>query len=148
VNAVTPVEHREFVQAAWREATPGLLEDYFTKLAGEGATIDDLRKALELAAKATGSDSEKKTDPNAGLPVFQFTFVNGTATAQVVQQEVIEAETRELPDVEWPFGGPAPTDMPTPEMVAARADRLAEDVPEGQTDPDLLAELDAALGLD
>lgn len=144
MKAVTPAEHREFVQAAWREATPGLLESYFTKLAGEGADIDDIRKAIELAARATGSDAEKKTDANANLPVFQFTFLNGTATA-VQQVEVIEAEVKDVP---WPFGGEAPAELPTPEIVAARADRLAEDVGEGQTDPDLLAELDAALGLD
>lgn len=143
---VSPAEHREYVQAAWREATPGLLESYFTKLAADGATIDDIRKAIELAARATGSDAEKKVDANAGLPVFQFTFVNGTATAQVMKQaEVIEAPVKEIP---WVFGGDGPSEAPTPELVAARAERLAEDIGEGQTDPDLLAELDGLLGLD
>lgn len=132
---MTPAEHREFVQAAWRAATPNLLVDYFTKLGGNEATIDDIRKALDLAARATGTDAEKKVDANANLPVFQFTFVNGAVQAKQIEQAVPEAEFTEVPEAEvnWPFAGSKPpVEKPTDDAA----------------DPALLAQLDTLLGLD
>lgn len=91
----TPTEHKEFVQAAWREATPDLIAKYKERLHSEEATIEDIRKAIELANRVTGAEADKKVDPNAGLSVFNFTFANGGVTAM----PVVEISAPDITDV-------------------------------------------------
>ena len=130
MTTLSPQEHREFVQAAWRAASPDLLARYVEMLHGDQATIDDIRKALEMAARATGSDAEKKVDPHANLQVVQITFTGtpaggGPATSIAVLGEPAEVgpglpggEESHAPEagaegsltIPWPFPGDGPAD--------------------------------------
>lgn len=130
---MNPTEHKEFVQAAWREATGDLITEYLVRLNSQEATIDDLRKAIELANRVTGAEADKKVDPNAGLSVFNFTFSNGGVTAQ----PVVELASAVVEDV-------TPREISTLALEPAQADP-APSVPQPSME-DMMAGLDAMLG--
>ena len=131
---MTSSEHKEFVQAAWRTATPDLITNYLVRLVSEEATIDDLRKAIELANRVTGAEADKKVDPNAGLSVFNFTFSNGGVSA--VQMPVAELASPTVEDV-------------TPREITLLAVEPADAPsapPPGPSMEDMMAGLDEMLG--
>lgn len=127
---MTPTEHKDFVQAAWRDATGDLITEYLTRLHSEEATIDDIRKALELANRVTGAEVDKKGDPNAGLPTFNFIFSNGGVTAMPVVElaapDVEDAAPREIPalQVEPPRPENPPPPAPSMEDMMAGLDDM------------------------
>lgn len=129
---MTPTEHKEFVQAAWREATGGLIEDYLERLASPEATIDDLRKAIEMANKVTGAEADKKVDPNAGLPTFNFVFSNGGVTvmpiAELAPADVEDVLHRGVVTLEvTPFENTPPIQSPSLEDMMAGLDDMLGD---------------------
>ena len=129
---MNPTEHKEFVQEAWREATGDLIEAYLVRLASPEATIDDLRKALELANRVTGAEADKKVDPNAGLSVFNFTFSNGGVTAV----PVVELAAPDVADV-------TPREVALLPLGEATTESAA---PNRQSMEDMMAGLDVMLG--
>lgn len=129
---MNPTEHKEFVQAAWREATGDLIEDYLVRLKSPEATIDDIRKAIEMANRVTGAEADKKVDPNAGLSIFNFTFANGGITAQ----PVVELASAVVEDV-------TPREISTVALGAARAENREAD--ERPSMEDMMAGLDDML---
>lgn len=129
---MTPSEHKEFVQAAWREATPDLITEYLVRLTSSDATIDDLRKAIELANRVTGADADKKVDLNAGLAVFNFTFSNGGVTAV----PVVELAGADVEDV-------TPREITLLAVEPAHAPSAARPGPSME---DMMAGLDEMLG--
>lgn len=74
---------REELHDTFRGELPDLYVEYREKLAA-GGTVEDYRKAVEMHVKTLGLEAEKKTDPNAGLPVFNFIFENGGVQATMV----------------------------------------------------------------
>ena len=136
---MTPTEHKEFVQEAWRAATPDIVEQYLLRLNSAEATIEDLRKAVELANRVTGAEADKKVDPNAGLAVFNFTFSNGGVSAMPVVElsapDVLDVTPR-APRKKKPAVLAADTQAETPS---------APDAPEMSMD-DMMAGLDEMLG--
>ncbi len=139
---MTPTEHKEFVQEAWRAATPDIVEQYLLRLNSAEATIEDLRKAVELANRVTGAEADKKVDPNAGLAVFNFTFSNGGVSAL----PVVEISAPDVLDV-TPRAPRAPRKKKPAALAADTAVKAssAPDAPEMSMD-DMMAGLDEMLG--
>jgi hypothetical protein len=133
---VTPTssEHKEFVQAAWRDATPDLIVEYKKRLATDEATIEDLRKAIDMANRITGAEVDKKVDPNAGLSVFNFTFTNGGISAV----PVVELPAADITDV-----------TPRPPRKKKQPAALASPTPPApeMSMDDMMAGLDEMLGV-
>lgn len=73
--------------------------EYFRRLAGEGVSIDDLRKAVELVAKSHGLNQSEKQD---SLMQVSWTITGGNVTigmSQAPQDDVIDAESTTLPEI-------------------------------------------------
>lgn len=123
---MTPAEHKEYVLAAWRDATPALMVKYLETLAGAGADVDDLRKAVELMTKTTGAEVEKKQDPHANLPVFQVVFQGATIQATVAQEpSATRLEASQLDLLEQVVDvQPKPARAPLPEPDFSDADAM------------------------
>lgn len=135
--AKTPAEHREFVQATWREATDALNVAYLLKLHGGDATIEDLRKGVELANKVTGAEAEKKVDPNAGLSVFHFTFSDGGVTAV----PVVQLADPNITDVQ-----PKRSRKATPQAALANSPAETDEQARDMSLVDMMSGLDKMLG--
>jgi len=78
MSAQTRQAFKEAFLDSLEETAASLLVDYLDSLRTDG-TVDDKRKAVELAIRALGLETEKKQDANAALPVFNITFHNGGA---------------------------------------------------------------------
>lgn len=130
-------QHREDMQELVRAAQEEAFAVWVEKVHSDEATIDDLRKFNEFAAKVTGLEAEKKQDPNAGLAVFNIVFQNGGFTAtQVAAEPAPEQIAADIPAVEaWPFRDVV-KDAPVEAAPAARE----------ETVDDLMAGLDNMLG--
>lgn len=76
-------EYKDTLQEFLRAGNLTLIPIWLNKLRSEGK-VEDLRKAIEFMTASTGAAAEKKADPNASLPVFNFTFVNGGMQAASV----------------------------------------------------------------
>ncbi len=94
-----------------------LAVDYYEQVMSDG-DLEDKRKAIELAARITGAEAEKKVNPLAGLPVFNIVIHSGHGggvTAALQSAEVVDMETDTELDTELELG---PKLTPTPAMLS------------------------------
>jgi hypothetical protein len=83
-------DYKDILQEFLRVGNLTLIPIWLQKLR-EGGKVEDLRKAIEFMTSATAAAIEKKADPNANLPVFNFTFVNGGVQATQMVEGVPRA---------------------------------------------------------
>ena len=102
MHVLTPPSHAEQKAALQTRAAEDVLGDYkeYRAAALTDGSIDDKRKLVELQMRLIGAEADKKADPNANLPVFNFVFHSGgmQATMQVQPDaapvEIIDADTQ------------------------------------------------------
>lgn len=129
---------KEALHEMLAEGVASLLPNYFEALAGPGATIEDKRKAIDMAARIVGAEADKKADPNAGLATFNFVFNNGAMQATPVLEVVEEVpmlteQNREL--------------LRTMEAELGSSGELSPELVEGLSDLDaMLANIGSKLG--
>ena len=98
-NVATLSEAKTLLQNKAAEVLMQDFKDYREAVITDG-TIDDKRKLIEMEMRLTGAEPDKKADPFANLPVFNF-IINrshdGTtpdSTAEQVTEIQVEPERR------------------------------------------------------
>jgi hypothetical protein len=115
---LTAADFKELARRVGRAAFMPLFLRYYERVVTSEATIEEQRRGLVDIARWTGVEEEKKSDPNANLPVFQIIFGQaGTSAASIEAVEVIQPPTHE----------PLPT--PDPRAPDALLDSAAELIP-------------------
>ncbi len=85
-NLTTLADSKDLLQRKVAEHIHSDYIDYRTSVLTEG-DIDDKRKLFELQAKIIGAEADKKADPHANLPVFNFIIHRGTVQATLQEPE-------------------------------------------------------------
>lgn len=87
--ASTNDEFRKEVHGALKVGFLGRLARYLEQVEIDGS-VEDRRKGLEFEMRVLGLEAEKKQDPYANLPVFNFVFSNGSISATNITPAAIE----------------------------------------------------------
>lgn len=93
---------REQVQPILQRMAVAQLVAYHEAMSmpGPSISLEERRKALDMLLRYTGVEPEKKVDPNANLPVFNFSFNGGQMQATMVRAaEAIEDSSGLITDV-------------------------------------------------
>jgi hypothetical protein len=135
MSAKELADFKEAAHAVLREGGMMVIPKYVERVFHEG-NIEDMRKAVDLIMRVTGAEADKKADPNAGLPVFNFTFTGiGGVQATIVAEPAAPAlpipeESLEILDVvattvkATPLPAPSPEPEALDDMVRALDDLL------------------------
>lgn len=100
---LTAAEFKDLARRLGRAAFVPLFLKFYERIVTSEATIEEQRKALVDISRWTGVEEEKKTDPNANLPVFNFVFgVGARAVEATLVQEALPTElaTIEAQDIQ------------------------------------------------
>jgi hypothetical protein len=93
---LTAADFKELARRIGRAAFVPLFLKYYERVMTSEATVEEQRRALADIARWVGVEEEKKTDPNANLPVFNIVFgapsAHGATSMQVV--EMIQPEPK------------------------------------------------------
>jgi hypothetical protein len=82
---LTATEFKELARRLGRAAFVPLFLRFYERIVTSEATIEEQRKALADIGRWTGVEEDRKLDPNANLPVFNFVFgSSGGMTATYV----------------------------------------------------------------
>jgi hypothetical protein len=113
---LTAADFKELARRVGRAAFMPLFLRYYERVVTSEATIEEQRRGLVDIARWTGVEEEKKSDPNANLPVFNIIFgAPGSTAASIEAVEVIETA--------------APPPTPDPRAPDALLDSAAELIP-------------------
>jgi len=137
--AFDPNAHKEALHQGLAANSLAIVESYVDKVLAS-ADPEVQRKAIDLIARVTGAEAVKKSDPLAGLPMVNITFVNGGIQVSAQAPQALESVEEVLPEPELLENAPEPRLEPTAAMQAAisiNAD-LAEPEPTETTLDDLL----------
>lgn len=94
---LTPAEFKELARRIGRAAFVPLFLKFYERIVTGEASIEEQRRALADIGRWTGVEEDRKTDPNANLPVFNFVFgVGGRMDAQLVQAAAPVLDAEEL----------------------------------------------------
>ena len=80
-HSIIPERKDTLQQRAARDILGDYLE--YRKMVAMDGTVDDRRKLTELQIRLIGAEVEKKVDPNANLPVFNFIINGGSQPMQL-----------------------------------------------------------------
>lgn len=98
--------------------------DYRASVLTDGS-VDDKRKLVELQMRLIGAEADKKLDPNANLPTFNFVFHNGIHASiepALQVQDITDVQPKEEPQLLQVQTQPPPT------LEASGLDALLGDI--------------------
>jgi hypothetical protein len=122
---LTAADFKELARRIGRAAFTPLFLRYYERVITSEATIEEQRRGLADIARWTGVEEDKKTDPNANLPVFNIIFgSSGQGSHSIEAVEVISPPTHEPP----PEPTSLPDDLPMlpPDMLTSLAKEMKE----------------------
>lgn len=98
---LTPSDFKELARRLGRAAFVPLFLKFYERIVTGEATIEEQRRALADIGRWTGVEEDRKVDPNANLPVFNFVFgVGGRMDAQLLQPATTPLDAEELQIIE------------------------------------------------
>lgn len=102
-NDLTAAEFKELARRIGRAAFVPLFLKFYERVISTEASVEEQRKALADIGRWTGVEEDRKTDPNANLPVFNIVFgAAGTNTASIEAVEVFALDTPPATDDQLP----------------------------------------------
>lgn len=111
---LTATEFKELARRIGRAAFVPLFLKFYERVITNEASIEEQRKALTDIARWTGVEEDKKSDPNANLPMFNIIF--GAPGQPMQALEVVQETPAPAPPPADPIADAALAMIP-PEML-------------------------------